>query len=158
MFFHACLYVICLDLHALFFMPCFLCLDLLFPILLMLDPRASMSHTVCLYLDLSFPCVWLDPYVSMHVLCSYAYVHAFTCLYAWFCVLPCFHAYIHMLRCTFTCLHAYFHVQLHAHAWVLLASVSSILQHNEAINIRSKSTFIPCGHHLWFAFLLVCLW
>ena len=71
MFFHACLYVIFLDLHALCFMPCFLCLDLLFPMFLMLDPHASMSHTMCLCLDLSFPCVvWLDLHVSMLVYMS----------------------------------------------------------------------------------------
>ena len=39
----------------------------------------------------------------------------------------------------------------------MLASVSSMLQHNEAMDIRSKPTFIPCGHHLLFAFLLVFL-
>ena len=46
---------------------------------------------------------------------------------------------------------------LHVHAWVLLASVSSMLQHNEVKGIRSKPTFVPRGHHLSFAFLLVCL-
>ena len=39
----------------------------------------------------------------------------------------------------------------------LLASVSSILQHNEAIVTQSKPTFVPRGHHLLFACLLVCL-
>ena len=52
--------------------------------------------------------------------------------------------------------YASLHAYLHVHAWVLLASVSSILQHNEAMDIRSKPTFVPCGHHLSFAFLLVC--
>ena len=87
MFFHACLYVICLDLHALHFMPCFLCLDLLFPMFVMIDPHASMSDTMCLCLDLSFPCVvWLDPHVSMLVYMSiclssmlYALCHVFLC-------------------------------------------------------------------------------
>ena len=32
-----------------------------------------------------------------------------------------------------------------------------MLQHNEAMDIRSKPTFVPRGHHLLFAFLLVCL-
>ena len=37
-----------------------------------------------------------------------------------------------------------------------------MLQHNEAMDIRSKPTFVPCGHHLLFAFFLfvfslVCL-
>ena len=49
------------------------------------------------------------------------------------------------------------HVCFHVHAWVLLASVSSMLQYNEVMDIRSKPTFVPRGHHLLFAFLLVCL-
>ena len=49
------------------------------------------------------------------------------------------------------------HTCLHVHALVLLASASSILQHNEAMEIRSKPAFFPHGHHLLFIFLLVCL-
>ena len=54
------------------------------------------------------------------------------------------------------------HACLHVHAWNLLASVLSMLQHNEAMDIQSKPTFVPRGHHLLFvfllvAFLLVCL-
>ena len=44
------------------------------------------------------------------------------------------------------------HTCLHVHAWVLLVSVSSMLQHNEVMDIRSKPTFIPRKHHLLFAF------
>ena len=32
-----------------------------------------------------------------------------------------------------------------------------MLQHNEAMDTRSKPTFVPHGHHLLFTFLLVCL-
>ena len=53
--------------------------------------------------------------------------------------------------------YASLHTCLHIHAWVLLASVSSMLQHKEAMDIRSKPTFVPHEHHLLFAFLLVCL-
>ena len=49
------------------------------------------------------------------------------------------------------------HACLHVHAWVLLTSVSSMLQHNEVMDIRSKSTFVPCGYHLLFTFLFVYL-
>ena len=35
--------------------------------------------------------------------------------------------------------------------------MSSMLQHNEVMDIRSKPTFVPRGHHLLFPFLLVCL-
>ena len=37
------------------------------------------------------------------------------------------------------------------------SSVSSMLQRNEVMDIRSKPTFVPRGHNLLFAFLLVCL-
>ena len=47
------------------------------------------------------------------------------------------------------------HACLHVHAWALLTNVSSVLQHNEVMDIQSKPTFIPCGHHLLCAFLLV---
>ena len=32
-----------------------------------------------------------------------------------------------------------------------------MLQHNEVMDIRSKSTFVPCGYHLLFTFLFVYL-
>ena len=51
--------------------------------------------------------------------------------------------------------YASLHACLHNHAWVLLASVLSLLQHNEAMDIRSKPTFVPCGHHLLFVYLLI---
>ena len=35
--------------------------------------------------------------------------------------------------------------------------MSSMLQHNEVMDICSKPTFVPHGHHLFFAFLFVCL-
>ena len=54
--------------------------------------------------------------------------------------------------------YASLHACSHVHAWVLLASVSSILQHNEAMDIWSKPAFIPRGHDLLFAFLLSCLY
>ena len=50
---------------------------------------------------------------------------------------------------------AFLHVCLHVHAWVLPTSVLSMLQHNKAMDIWSKPTFIPRSHHLLFAFLLV---
>ena len=76
-------------------LPCFLphlCLDLHVH---MLD-----------IMSMVMPC--LDLHVCMHVLCSYAYVYAFICLHARICYLPCFYAYIHMLRRT--CLFPYLYV------------------------------------------------
>ena len=62
--------------------------------------------------------------------------------------LPCFFVpLVHFMRIL--------HTSLHVHAWVLLVSVSSILQHNEAMDIQSKPTFVPHKHHLFFAILLV---
>ena len=63
----------------------------------------------------------------------------------------------HACLCHPLALYASLHTCLHVHAWVLLASVSSMLQHNEVMDIRSKPTFIPCGHHLLFVSLLVSL-
>ena len=63
------------------------------------------------------------------------------------------HAYLYHPLASYASLHAC----LHVHAWVLLASVSSILQHNEAMEIRSKPTFVPHGYHLLFVYFLTCL-
>ena len=42
------------------------------------------------------------------------------------------------------------------HAWVLLASVLSMLQHNEVMDIQSRPIFVPCRHHHLFILLLGC--
>ena len=63
----------------------------------------------------------------------------------------------HACLCHSLAFYASLHACLHVHAWVVVASVSSILQHNEVMDIRSKPTFVPHRHHLLFAFLLVCL-
>ena len=68
----------------------------------------------------------------------------------------------HACLCHLLIFYAPLHACLHVHAWVLLASVPSMLQHNEVMDIRSKPTFFPYGHHLLFAFflsvwLLACL-
>ena len=72
-----------------------------------------------------------------------------------FCSARCY-AY-HACLCHLLAFYASLHACLHVHARVLLASVSSMLQHNEVTEIRSKPTLVPRGHHLLFAFLLVCL-
>ena len=78
-------------------------------------------------------CAYLSPFPLSKTLC-----------------LPCL--FVHPLA-----FYASLHACLHVHAWILLASVLSMLQHNEVMDIRSKPTFVPYGHHLLFAFLLVCL-
>ena len=61
----------------------------------------------------------------------------------------------HACLCHSLAFYAFLNACLHVHAWVLLASVSSILQHNEAMDIGSKPTFVPRRHHLLFVSLLV---
>ena len=63
----------------------------------------------------------------------------------------------HACLCHPLALYASLHACLHVHTWILLASVLSILQHNEAMDIWSRPTLVACGHHLLFAFLLLCL-
>ena len=60
----------------------------------------------------------------------------------------------HACLCHPLALYASLHACLHVHAWVLLTSVSFMLQHNEAMDIRSKPTFVPHEHLLLFAFSL----
>ena len=63
----------------------------------------------------------------------------------------------HACLCHPLAFYASLHACLHVHAWALLTNVSSMLQHNEAMDIQPKPTFVPRGHHLLFAFFLVCL-
>ena len=48
------------------------------------------------------------------------------------------------------------HTCLHVHAWVLLARVSSMLQHKKAMEIWSKPTFVSNGHHPCLVAILLC--
>ena len=126
--FYVCLHVYFSFLHVSCFMPYFPMFFFLFCSMAMWGLHAhmfasmlltpSVLRSICLdvrshahmldIMSMVMPC--LDLQVCMHFLRSYAYIYAFTCLYAWICVLPCFHAYIHMLRRT--CLHAYFYAYM----------------------------------------------
>ena len=114
----------------------------------MLDTLSGFV-AVWLHLMLVRPCldvpIWdASPwYRLLHAYHSPFPLHAILCL-------PCL---LVPLLVLYASLHACFHV----HAWVLHASVSSMLQHNEVMDIWSKPTFVDHGHHLLFAFLLVCL-
>ena len=74
---------------------------------------------------------------------------------------PIFHSVrwyaCHACLCHPLAFYASSHSCSHVHAWVLLATVLFILQHNETMDIRSKPKFVPRGHHLLFAFFLVGL-
>ena len=66
-----------------------------------------MSHTMCLCLDLSFPCVvWLDPHDSM-------LVYMFICLsYMLLCSMPCF-----PILCSSFCSMLMLGLLAHMHVW-----------------------------------------
>ena len=69
-----------------------------------------------------------------------------------FCSMWCY-AY-HVYSCHLLAFYASLHACSHVHEWVLLASVLSMIQHNEVMDIRSKPTFVPRGHQFCF---LACL-
>ena len=69
-----------------------------------------------------------------------------------FCSVWCY-AY-HVYSCHLLAFYASLHACSHVHEWVLLASVLSMIQHNEVMDIRSKPTFVPRGHQFCF---LACL-
>ena len=90
------------------------------------------------------------PYGLRH--CPYTLAHIKRFGSPYFHVYACYACLCHSLAFC-----AFLHACLYVHALVLLVSVSSTLQHNEVMDIRSKPTFVPRGHHLLFAFLLVSL-
>ena len=85
--------------------------------------------------------VWMQPFEMHHHHASY-FVHTFPLFRSvrWYAC--------HACLCHPLALYVSSHACLHIHAWVLLASVLSMLQHNEVMDIRSKPTFVPRGHHL----------
>ena len=105
---------------------------------------------LCGYVWRLWGLVWVEPF-GMHC-------HDVGCLVH---TLPLFsfvrwYAY-HACLCHPLALYAFLHAYLHVHAWVLLVSVSFMLQQNETMDFQSKPTFVPLGRHLLFALLLVCL-
>ena len=105
---------------------------------------------LCGYIWCPWGLVWMQPFGKHHhdVGC---FMHTFPPFYfiQWYA----YHVYLCHLLALYASLQAYFYV----HAWVLLASVSSILQHNEDMDIWSKHSFVPHEHHPFFACFLVCL-
>ena len=87
----------------------------------------------------------------MHYHDAGCFVHTFLLSYSMRC-----YAYYACSRHPLT-FFASLYACLHVHAWFLLSSVSSILQHNEAMDIRSKPTFVPSRNHLLFVCLFACL-
>ena len=53
-------------------------------------------------------------------------------------------------------MHIYTLAYMSMHEYCLLASMLSILQHNEVMDIKSKPKFVPHEHHLLFLFFFVC--
>ena len=62
----------------------------------------------------------------------------------------------HTCLCHSLAFYASLHTCLHVLAWVLLDSVSSMLQHDEAMDIWSKPTFVPHRQHPWLFAILLC--
>ena len=62
----------------------------------------------------------------------------------------------HACLCHPLALYAFLHACLYVHAWALLVSVSSMLQHNEAMDIQSKPTFVPLKHHPCLFAIFLC--
>ena len=116
-------------------MTCFPLFRSSFYSMLMLGLHAHM-------LDIMFMVMsCLDLHVCMHVLCSYAYIWNFTCLYAWIHVIPCLCAkflYVYMHVSMPICLYLCFHMPM-------------------CLDLRSLYTFsyIPCACALHATF--VCL-
>ena len=106
----------------------------------------SCAIVALLSLCLSFLCfglsvrTWSRPYGLCHCPYTLAHIKGFGSS---------------LLACL--CLLASYALFSMSHAWVLLASVLSMLQHNEIMDIWSKPTFVPHEHHLLFVFLLVFL-
>ena len=61
-----------------------------------------------------------------------------------------------MLFCTTLWLSMHRYTLAYMSMQVLLTNVSSMLQHNEAMDIRSKPTFVPCGHCPCLFAILLC--
>ena len=69
-------------------------------------PHASMSHTMCLCLDLFFPCVvWLDPHVSMLFTCLFFFPTCFVIYAVFSYVLFLFLLYVDVrVTCSHACM------------------------------------------------------
>ena len=87
----------------------------------------------------------------MHCHDAGCFVHTFPlfCSMRWYAC----HAYL----CHPLALYESLHACVHVHVWVLLASVSSIPQHNEAMDIQSKPTLSLADTTFCSFSCLVCL-
>ena len=100
---------------------------------------------VWLHLMPTRPCSGVTTWdVSLDARSLYMYPSRFP-LHAIIC-LPCLFVPPVGFICIFTCL------LICSCIWVFLASVLSVLKHNEVMDIRSKPTFVPRGYHLLFVF------
>ena len=93
------------------------------------------GRVVVWYIWRSWGPVWMQP-LATHCHDASCFVHAFT-LFRSVRLYAC-----HACLCHPLALSASLHACLHVHAWVLLASVSFVLQHNEVMDIRSKLLFL----------------
>ena len=140
--------------------PLFACLCLLTSMLYACVSLSSSRFCHVWRLSRGWPCVvTFDDYEALfgcnHLGCVFGCWVAPCVPFPFFRSTWCY-AY-HACLCHPLAFYASLHACLPVHAWVLLTSVLSMLQHNEAMDIWSKPTFVSCRHHLLVAFLLVCL-
>ena len=89
--------------------------------------------------------VWMKP-LGTHRHDANCFVHTFPlfCSVRWWAYHACLYHPLAFFASLHTC--------LHVHVWVLLASVLSMLQHNEVMNIRSKPIVVPHEHPILCVF------
>ena len=116
----------CFGFYAIFFYVCSS-----FCSMLMLGLHAYMLDVMSIVMSC------LDLHVCMHVLCSYAHIRVFTCLYAWIHVLPCpcakflhVYMYVPMPICLDLCFHMLMCLDLrslHAFCYIPCACVLHVM-------------------------------
>ena len=142
-------------------MPCFPLFRSFFCSMLMLGLHAHMLDIMSMVMSC------LDLHVCMHVLCSYAYIQVFTCLYTWIHVLPCLCArflYVYMHVSMPICLYLCFHMlvcldlclyMLYAIFHVLVCSMPCLCA--SALAMFVMSCAIVALLSLCLSFLCFCL-
>ena len=116
-------------------MPCFSMFCSSFCSVLMLGLHTHMLDIMSIVMSC------LDLRVCMHVLCSYAYIRVFTCLYTWIHVLPCLCAkflHVYMYVPMPVCLYAYIYASICLCVWIYTLYMFHVIFH---VLVRS----MPCS-------------
>ena len=118
-------------------MPCFSMFCSSFCSVLMLGLHTHMLDIMSMVMSC------LDLRVCMHVLCSYAYIRVFTCLYTWIHVLPCLcakflYVYMHVFVpiCLYLCFHMLVCLDLFSTCFMLFSMCLCALCHVRMLRPR----------------------